>query len=121
MNASCISTKPETDINYLKRILNVLLTRRAHPPRYTLEKIPNKTEAFSRRLPTLSLSIIVYYYSVTPQVFGLHLYICMASHEHIHLIISCASTYVSMLQHDVSLVLMHRCIICGVPMLCLVH
>jgi hypothetical protein len=53
-------------------------------------------------------------------VFGLHLCICIASHEHIHLIITCASSYVSMLQHDVSLVLMHRGIICGVPMLYLV-
>jgi hypothetical protein len=56
----------------------------------------------------------------TLQVFGLHLCICMASHKHIHLIITCASSYVSMLQHDVSLVLTHVCIICDVPMFHLV-
>jgi hypothetical protein len=58
--------------------------------------------------------------AITPHVFGLHLCICIASHEHIHLIITCASSYVSMLQHDVSLVLMHMSIICDVPMLYLV-
>jgi hypothetical protein len=54
-------------------------------------------------------------------VFGLHLCICIASREHIHSIITCASSHVSMSQHDVSLVLMHRGIMCGVPMICLVH
>jgi hypothetical protein len=42
---------------------------------------------------------------ITPQVFGLHLCICIASHEHIHSIITFVSSYVSMLQYDVSLVL----------------
>jgi hypothetical protein len=64
---------------------------------------------------------LFYIIFVTPQVFGLHLCICIASHEHIHSIITCASSYVSMLQHNVSLKLMHRGIMCGVPMLCLVH
>jgi hypothetical protein len=58
--------------------------------------------------------------AATPQVFGLHLCICIASHEHIHPIITCASSYVSMLQHDVSLVLVYVCIICDVSVLCLV-
>jgi hypothetical protein len=46
---------------------------------------------------------------------------CIASHEHIHPIITCASSYVSILQHDVSLVLVQVCIICDVSVICLVH
>jgi hypothetical protein len=49
-----IATLPELDINYYKRMLDVLLTRGAYPLSYTMEKIPDRPRPFSRRLPSLT-------------------------------------------------------------------